>query len=336
MPAVDDNQHVTTDTAPLDGALAQAIDLAREAAVIESGVDNAVGDHLEVAMESERLATHLFACTLPGYIGWQWAVTVTRADGFDDVTVCDAVLLAGPASVTAPEWVPWSERVRPGDLGPGDVLPTPAADLRLIAGLTDEDALEGVASLAPLLPGQWELGLGRVRVLSPMGRDEATDRWHDGDFGPDSAMARAATLECVSCGFLLTMGGPVGQSFGVCANGMSPADGRVVSLEYGCGAHSEVERAVEDTAHINAVFDELGWDHLDMTAVEEHPAPVEMHSDAVDMLEESEDAALAEAIALEAENGEVIVAELAEGELETIIEADPDGEPLLAADIDED
>jgi len=320
-------------TDSLDRVLADAIEIAREAAVIESG--NApeaagVGDHLEVAMESERLATHLFECTLPGYRGWRWAVTVTRADGFDQVTVCDAVLLPGADALIAPEWVPWSERVRPGDLGAGDVLPTAADDLRLTAGLTDVDAFEGLSSQAPLSPGQWELGLGRMRVLSPLGRDEATDRWHDGDFGPDSAMARAATLECVSCGFLLAMGGPVGQSFGVCANAMSPADGRVVSLEYGCGAHSEVERAVEDTARVDAVFDELGWDHLDMSSVpDEVIAPVEMHSDAIEMLEESEDSALAEAIALEAENGDVVVAELTEGELAV-------DESVLATDVDED
>ncbi|MFZ4487508.1 MAG: DUF3027 domain-containing protein, partial [Candidatus Nanopelagicales bacterium] len=32
-----------------------------------------------------------------------------------------------------------------------------------------------------------------------------------------------------------------GQMFAVCANVMAPADGRVVALDYGCGAHSEVQ-----------------------------------------------------------------------------------------------
>ncbi|TQE37869.1 DUF3027 domain-containing protein, partial [Streptomyces ipomoeae] len=35
------------------------------------------------------------------------------------------------------------------------------------------------------------------------------------------------------------IGGSLGQAFGVCANEFSPADGRVVSLTYGCGGHSE-------------------------------------------------------------------------------------------------
>ena len=36
----------------------------------------------------------------------------------------------------------------------------------------------------------WELGLGRVRVLSADGRDEAATRWADGDNGPNSPLPR--------------------------------------------------------------------------------------------------------------------------------------------------
>lgn len=231
-----------------DSDLVAASDLARAAAVEESD-DTAVGAHLGMVMEDERLATHLFECASPAYRGWRWAVTLARTPDSDQPTVCDVVLLPGPDALIAPEWVPWSDRVQPGDLGVGDVLPTSANDPRLIAGLTDEDSLESVASQSPMSPGAWELGLGRVRVLSPLGRDEAADRWHDGEMGPSSSMARHASLTCTSCGFLLTIGGPMGQAFGVCANRMAPADGHVVSLEYGCGAHSEVH--VEDVAPVD-------------------------------------------------------------------------------------
>ena len=226
------------DTLTTDAALEAAVDLARAAAIEESD-EASVGDHLGMAMEDERLATHLFTCLSPAYRGWQWAVTIARAPQADP-TVCDVVLLPGADAVVAPPWVPWSERVQPGDLGVGDVLPTSADDAHLTAGFTDADALEGVASPSPMSPGMWELGLGRVRVLSAWGRDEAADRWHEGDTGPGSPMAKHAALTCVSCGFLLTIGGPMGQAFGVCANRMAPADGRVVALDYGCGAHSEV------------------------------------------------------------------------------------------------
>lgn len=50
---------------------------------------------------------------------------------------------------------------------------------------------------------------------------------------------RRQPASCVSCGFLVKVGGSLGQAFGVCANEFSPADGRLVSLSYGCGGHSE-------------------------------------------------------------------------------------------------
>jgi len=263
-----------------DSILTAAVDLARDAANVEAGGDW-VGDHLEMAMEDDRLATHLFACTNPGYRGWRWAVTITRAEGFDVVTITDAVLLPGPDSLVAPAWVPWAERVRPGDLGPGDVLPTEAVDPRLVPGFTDEDSLEGLGSLAPLSPGMWELGLGRARVLSVLGRDEASERWDEGDFGAESPMAKAAGQPCGTCGFLMILGGTLGQAFGVCANAFAPADGRVVALNYGCGAHSEVEGAeIEGMAIV--VTDEQGWDHVDLSNVEDLPEPAVGEEIAVD------------------------------------------------------
>lgn len=244
-----------------DTVLAGAVDVARAAAVDEAG-EATVGDHLGVVMEDERLATHTFACLSPAYVGWEWAVTVARAPRQKSVTVSDVVLLPGPSALIAPAWLPWSERVLPGDLGPGDVLPTPADDVRLVAGLTGEDDLEGLDSDAPLSPGQWEIGLGRVRVLSPIGRDDAADRWVEGDFGPTTAMARQAAFECGTCGFMLPIGGVLGQQFAVCANRMSPADGRVVALSFGCGAHSEVEQ--EADARPAPTQDEASWDPLDL------------------------------------------------------------------------
>ena len=46
------------------------------------------------------------------------------------VTVDEVVLLPGDDAVLAPEWVPYRERIRPGDLGPGDLLPTEEDDDR--------------------------------------------------------------------------------------------------------------------------------------------------------------------------------------------------------------
>ncbi len=260
----------------LDEALAAAVEFAHDAVAAEVGADR-VGEHLEVAMEGERLATHLFNCTSPGYRGWRWAVTLARTPGVQSPTVCDVVLLPGPDALVAPAWVPWSERVQPGDLGVGDVFPTGAQDPRLVAGFTDEDGLDGVGSLSPLSPSTWELGLGRARVLSQIGRDDAADRWYAGDTGPDSAMAKSASLTCLTCGFLMPMGGAFGQMFAVCANVMAPADGRVVALDYGCGAHSEVQiDEIVDEA-VNDVVDEV----MDDAALALDPEPSDEHEGSV-------------------------------------------------------
>jgi hypothetical protein len=83
-----------------------------------------------------------------------------------------------------------------------------------------------------------EVGFGRRRVLSMFGRDDAAQRWHDGDFGPEAPMARATKRACRDCGFMVPLAGALGVMFGVCCNAMA-ADGRVVDFNYGCGAHSD-------------------------------------------------------------------------------------------------
>ena len=244
-----------------DTFLLGCADVARAAAVEEAGADF-VGDHLDAYMEDDRVATHVFACLNPAYLGWRWSVTIARVSRSRTATVNEVVLLPGDAALIAPPWVPWSERVQPGDLGPGDVLPTPADDVRLVAGLTGEDDLESVASRSPLEPGQWEIGFGRVRVLSASGRDDAADRWVRGEFGPTSSMARQASLECVTCGFMVPLWGQFAQQFALCANRMSPADGRVVALTFGCGAYSEVE--VDAPVQQEIMRDDGGWDPVDL------------------------------------------------------------------------
>ena len=97
-----------------DTLLAAAVDAARAALVKEVEPDH-VGQHLGAKSEGERLVTHLFECLRPGYRGWTWYVTVTRISRSKIVTVSELGLLPSEDSVLAPEWVPWSERVRPED-----------------------------------------------------------------------------------------------------------------------------------------------------------------------------------------------------------------------------
>ncbi len=54
-------------------------------------------------------------------------------------------------------------------------------------------------------------------------------------------IAQSAPASCWSCGFLIRLSGSLSQTFGLCANGDANDDGRVVALNHGCGAHSEVK-----------------------------------------------------------------------------------------------
>jgi hypothetical protein len=218
--------------APSDAAaalLGAAAEQARQAVVEFSG--DTVGDYLGVAFEDDAAATHRFLATMTGYQGWQWAVVVAAVPGAERVTVSEVVLVPGPTALLAPEWLPWEERVRPGDLGAGDLLAPIPDDPRLVPGYvaTGDPAIDDVA---------FEIGFGRRRVLSAYGRDDAAERWHDGDHGPGSAMARATKRTCRDCGFMAPLAGALGVMFGVCCNAMS-ADGQVVDFTYGCGAHSD-------------------------------------------------------------------------------------------------
>lgn len=214
--------------------LTGAIEVARAAAG-EVGEPGTVGEHLGVVLEAERVATHFFACEATAYPGWRWAVTLSRVPRGRKPTVSEVHLLPGDDALLSPEWVPYAERLAPGDIGPGDRTPFVEADPRLEAGseATGEEDVDEVAL--------WELGLGRPRVLSAEGRDAAATRWHAGDRGPESDSARKAPEPCRTCGYFLPMSGALRSVFGVCANEWSPADGSVVALDFGCGAHSEVD-----------------------------------------------------------------------------------------------
>lgn len=221
---------------PIDAVLGAAVEVANAAAVEEAGPYRRVGAHLGgwplAAGGGGKAALHAFACDDPGYVGWYWAVEVARVPRSKKVTVDDVVLLPGADAVLPPAWVPWSERLRPGDVGVGDILPTAADDPRLALRVTDTEGwIDDTLWL--------ELGLGRARVLSADGRDDAAERWYDGAPGPDTDITRAAPQPCGSCGFSVPLAGALGRVFRVCANALSPEDGRVVSLDHGCGAHSE-------------------------------------------------------------------------------------------------
>lgn len=253
-----------THTPPVtaDPICVAAVDLAWKS-VLEDAGPQAVGAHLGHQAESELLISHRFTCTMAGYRGWQWQVTLTRARGTQHVTVNDVNLLPTDEAVLAPSWVPWNERIRPGELTAGTIAPTESQDSRLAPGWSGSDDLAGELDPGPLHPVNWEPGLGRTRVPSPSGRGEAASRWYQGMNGPRDPIARAAPGQCSSCGWMITVGGPLGQVFGICSNLVSPSDGMVVSFDHGCGGHSE-DAAEPVTASVGVVLDDHQVDDLNL------------------------------------------------------------------------
>ncbi|ORB72599.1 hypothetical protein BST44_18905 [Mycobacterium scrofulaceum] len=245
----------------LAAVLTGAADQARAAVVEFSGADS-VGDYLGVSYEDPAAATHRFLAHLPGYQGWQWAVVVAAHPGADHATVSEVVLIPGPTALLAPPWVPWDQRVRPGDLSPGDLLAPAADDPRLVPGYvaSGDDQVDEMAA---------EIGLGRRWVMSAWGRAAAAERWRTGDHGPDSAMARSTKRVCRDCGFFLPLAGALGAMFGVCGNELS-ADGQVVDRQYGCGAHSDTPAPAGTGSPMYEPFDDGVLD-----VVEAPPEPAE-------------------------------------------------------------
>ena len=233
------------------------IAVARVAAEQDAGGADLIGEFLNAETEDDVAVTIRFRTTDVAYTGWTWSVTVALVDPVQP-TVSEVVLLPGPDALLPPPWLPWSERIRPGDLGPGDLLLPRPEDPRLVPGYvqSDDPAVEDVAH---------ELGIGRVQVMSRLGRLEAAERWRDGGFGPDAEMAKAAPATCVTCAFYLPLAGSLGAEFGVCGNDMAPADGRVVDCGYGCGAHSEVV--------IEPVPTGFRESHVDDLVLDVHPRP---------------------------------------------------------------
>jgi Protein of unknown function (DUF3027) len=263
----------TTEWSPeLATVLTGAAELARTAIIEHSG-DDTVGDYLGVGYEDPTSATHRFVAHLPGYRGWQWAVVVAGYPGADHATVSEVVLVPGPESLLAPEWVPWEQRVRPGDLNPGDLLAPLPDDPRLVPGYLSSGDPQVDETAA-------EIGLGRRTVMSAWGRAEAAQRWHDGDHGPRAQMAQSTKRVCRECGFFLPLAGSLGAMFGVCGNEMS-ADGQIVDFEYGCGAHSDTPAPAGSGSPMYDPYDDGVLDVSEAPAapteapVEEPPEPTE-------------------------------------------------------------
>jgi len=159
-----------------------------------------------------------------------------------------------------PKWIPWKDRLEPTDLSPTDYIGTNPDDERIEDGEVQESSLQYVNDAVEVFR------LTRRHVLSSLGRAQAAKRWYEGPRGPKALSTKTAAGNlCSTCGFFVPLKGELDRLFGVCANKWSPDDGRVVSLDHGCGEHSEIEPPEPSRLWVqaNTAFDDL---HIDVVA----------------------------------------------------------------------
>jgi hypothetical protein len=93
-----------------DEVLLASVDVARTA-LLEITPASTIGAPAGHIVEGERTLSLLFECTMLGYPGWLWTVSLARASDGGPASVLETELMPGEHALTAPDWVPWSDRL---------------------------------------------------------------------------------------------------------------------------------------------------------------------------------------------------------------------------------
>lgn len=297
------------------------IALARRAAE-ETAEDAAlVGDFLARQDLGEGVYDFRFSSLLKGYEQWQWAVSLYHDAEAAEWTINETSLLPTQDALLAPEWVAWKDRLKPDDLSVTDSIGTDSNDPRMekgvdertvqadieaaaqedadadtqadsdsdVAGAVDKPAgtAAGADSLTDELDAIRSFRLTRHHVLSPFGLQQTAQRWYDGPHGPKALSTRTARGHvCETCAFFIPVQGAMGRVFGVCANKWSPDDGRVVSVDHGCGEHSEIVPPQPESMWPD---NNLAYDDTRIDIIESAPSTEPAHADVVENLDEESD-----------------------------------------------
>ena len=88
---------------------AKAKDLALE--TLKELAQGSFGDFVDEKQVEKGAIDVRFTCTMRGYDGWHWVVTLTQPDKRKEPMVAEVNLMAGENALLAPEWVPWAERL---------------------------------------------------------------------------------------------------------------------------------------------------------------------------------------------------------------------------------
>lgn len=80
------------------------------AALHEITPASTVGEPRDSTVDADGVLTIRFENRMPGYPGWYWTVGIAQvADSAP--TVLEAELMPGDGALTAPDWLPWAERL---------------------------------------------------------------------------------------------------------------------------------------------------------------------------------------------------------------------------------
>ena len=287
-----------SDTTMDPKAIAQAV------AIEVADEDSQVGDFVEAIDLGDNVTDFRFETRVRGYEGWQWSVTLYHDVELDHWTVNESSLVPTDKALRPPEWIPWKDRLEPTDLAVTDSIGTDPDDPRMeegfrkvepaeqgenvssdaesaettdagdngetdadgVGGSQDESAAASVTSEEDIDEAVEEFDLSRRHVLTPLGRSQTAKRWYEGPRGPKSLSTKTSDGNpCSTCGFFIPLKGELNLLFGVCDNKWSPDDGRVVSIDHGCGEHSEIEPPEPSHLWVQSkpAFDDL---HIDIIA----------------------------------------------------------------------
>ena len=234
--------------------------IARAVLLEVAGESDQVGDFVTSYDLEDHVTDFRFAANIRGYEGWQWSVTLYHDEEIDSWTVNESSLIPTEGALMPPKWIPWKDRLEPTDLAPTDSIGTDPDDERIEEGEVEESSLQDVNDAVETFR------LTRRHVLTSLGRAQAAKRWYEGPRGPKALSTKTAEGNlCSTCGFFVPLAGELDRMFGVCANKWSPDDGRVVSLDHGCGEHSEIEPPEPSQLWVQSkpAFDDL---HIDVVA----------------------------------------------------------------------
>ncbi len=318
-------------------------DLAYKNAVETSERDDAVGDFVTAIDLGDNVTDYRFECTMRGYEGWQWSVTLYHDEEAERWTINESTLVPTEDSLLPPVWIPWKDRLKPSDLSVTDSIGTEENDSRLENGVSEvedkseledksensdseasennvtsentsadtadaneaneaskaneaaksseesEESEESKSSESYESNEDFEdaveaFHLSRRKVMTAEAIAQTAKRWYSGQHGPKSLSTRIAEGNaCSTCGFMIPLAGALGNMFGVCANAWSPDDGKVVSLDHGCGEHSDIEPPEPSQIWIQSepAYDDYHIDVIEQSPREER-ADVELIEEAIE------------------------------------------------------